>query len=35
MEKMYVYEAPVVEITEIEVEKGFAMSEMPGEGILV
>ena len=30
---MYVYEAPVVEIVEVEVEKGFAMSDMPGEGI--
>ena len=26
MEKMYVYEAPVVEIIEVEVEKGFANS---------
>ena len=26
MEKMYGYEAPVVEIIEVEVEKGFAMS---------
>lgn len=26
MEKMYVYEAPVVEIVEVEVEKGFATS---------
>ena len=26
MEKMYVYEAPVVEIIEVEVEKGFAVS---------
>ena len=26
MEKMYVYEAPVVEIIEVEVEKGFAGS---------
>ena len=26
MEKMYVYEAPVVEIIEVEVEKGFALS---------
>ena len=26
MEKMYVYEAPVVEIIEVEVENGFAMS---------
>ena len=29
MEKMYVYEAPVVEIVEVEVEKGFAVSETP------
>jgi len=26
MEKMYVYEAPMVEIIEVEVEKGFALS---------
>ena len=26
MEKMYGYEAPVVEIIEVEVEKGFAES---------
>ena len=26
MEKMYDYEAPVVEIVEVEVEKGFAVS---------
>ena len=26
MEKMYGYEAPVVEIIEVEVEKGFAAS---------
>jgi len=26
MEKMYAYEAPVVEIIEVEVEKGFALS---------
>ena len=26
MEKMYGYEAPVVEIVEVEVEKGFATS---------
>jgi len=26
MEKMYVYEAPQVEIIEVEVEKGFAVS---------
>ena len=35
MEKMYAYEAPVVEIIEVEVEKGFASSGYPsgsGEG---
>ena len=35
MEKMYVYEAPVVEIIEVEVEEGFASSGYPsvsGEG---
>ena len=32
MERMNVYEAPVVEIIEVEVEKGFSTS-MPGEGI--
>ena len=26
MEKMYSYEAPVVEVIEVEVEKGFANS---------
>ncbi len=26
MEKMYAYEAPVVEVIEVEVEKGFANS---------
>ena len=26
MEKMYAYEAPVIEIIEVEVEKGFAGS---------
>ena len=26
MEKMYSYEAPVVEVIEVEVEKGFAAS---------
>mgnify|MGYP003419635972 CR=1 FL=1 len=26
MEKVYGYEAPVVEIIEVEVEKGFALS---------
>ena len=26
MEKMYGYEAPVVEVIEVEVEKGFAAS---------
>lgn len=30
MEKMYSYEAPMVEIVEVEVEKGFATS---GEGV--
>ena len=29
MGKMYVYEAPVVEIIEVEVEKGFATSGQP------
>ena len=33
MENMNVYEAPMVEILEVEVEKGFAMSDMPGQGI--
>lgn len=31
MEKMYAYEAPVVEIIEVEVEKGFATSNGFGE----
>ena len=31
MEKMYAYEAPVVEIIELEVEKGFATSNGFGE----
>ena len=31
MEKMYDYEAPVVEIVEVEVEKGFATSNGLGE----
>ena len=32
MEKMYGYEAPVVEVIEVEVEKGFAASnEQMGE----
>ena len=31
MEKMYGYEAPVVEIIEVEVEKGFAGSNGLGE----
>ena len=26
MEKMYAYEAPMVEVIEVEVEKGFATS---------
>jgi len=30
MEKMYAYEAPVVEIIEVEVEKGFATSGTEG-----
>ena len=29
MEKVNVYEAPVVEVIEVEVEKGFAVSETP------
>ena len=32
MEKMYAYEAPVVEIIEVEVEKGFAGSNTEGGG---
>ena len=32
MEKMYDYEAPVVEIIEVEVEKGFANSTEPMGG---
>lgn len=32
MEKMYGYEAPVVEVIEVEVEKGFATSPFGGEG---
>ena len=32
MEKMYGYEAPVVEIIEVEVEKGFALSNTSGTG---
>lgn len=32
MEKMYAYEAPVVEIIEVEVEKGFANSTEPMGG---
>ena len=32
MEKMYGYEAPVVEIIEVEVEKGFANSTEPMGG---
>ena len=32
MEKVYSYEAPVVEIIEVEVEKGFATSPFGGEG---
>jgi len=30
-EKMYAYEAPQVEIIEVEVEKGFALSYDPNE----
>ena len=33
MKKMNVYEAPVVEVIEVEVEKGFAAS--PGEDMEV
>ena len=32
MEKMYSYEAPVVEVIEVEVEKGFAASNTEGFG---
>ena len=35
MGKMYAYEAPVVEVIEVEVEKGFAISNedvVPGNG---
>ena len=32
MEKMYGYEAPVVEVIEVEVEKGFANSNTEGFG---
>ena len=32
MEKVYDYEAPVVEVIEVEVEKGFATSPFGGEG---
>lgn len=32
MEKMYSYEAPVVEVIEVEVEKGFATSGGNSEG---
>ena len=36
MEEMYSYEAPVVEVIEVEVEKGFATSNgedyIPGTG---
>lgn len=31
MEKVYGYETPVVEIIEVEVEKGFAVSNGDGE----
>lgn len=33
MEKEILYVAPQVEIIEVEVEKGFAVSPMPGQGI--
>lgn len=33
-EKMQVYEAPQVEIIEVEVEKGFTLSLNPGGGNL-
>ena len=32
MEKVNDYEAPVVEVIEVEVEKGFATSPFGGEG---
>ena len=32
MEKVYGYEAPVVEVIEVEVEKGFANSNTEGFG---
>ena len=32
MEKMYAYEAPMVEVIEVEVEKGFATSPGDTEG---
>lgn len=31
-EKIMSYEAPIVEVIEIEVEKGFALSSLPYEG---
>ena len=31
MEEMYSYEAPVVEVIEVEVEAGFANSDLPNE----
>ena len=33
MEKENLYVAPQVEVIEVEVEKGFQVSQMPGEGI--
>ena len=32
MEKMFGYVAPQVEVFEVEVEKGFAESQLPGAG---
>ena len=32
MEKMFSYEAPLVEVIEVEVEKGFATSNTFGSG---
>ena len=32
MEKMFGYVAPQVEVIEVEVEKGFAVSQLPGAG---
>lgn len=33
MERKVIYEAPQVEVVEVEVEKGFQVTGMPGEGI--